>query len=119
MIEVPIQSIKVFSLGTTDEIKGRSTSLDNGGIWQWKKAAIDVILRSQSIGIFTQTQHLLGKNKVFRINPKVPAELFALDKLSEKELLSKAAHESRHFTPIYEKEFLNHRAKEFKPYYKL
>jgi patatin-like phospholipase/acyl hydrolase len=118
MLGQSLDSIKVLSIGTTDEIKIRADKLDKGGFWQWKKAALDVFLRAQNIGTFTQTQHLLGKDKVVRLNPKVPGGLFKMDKLSEKELLSKAAHESRHFSPQFREVFMNHKAQEFKPFHK-
>jgi patatin-like phospholipase/acyl hydrolase len=118
MLGQSLDSIKVLSLGTTDEIKIRPDKLDKGGFWQWKKAALDVFLRAQNIGTFTQALHLLGEGKVIRLNPKVPDGLFAMDKLSEKELLSKAAHESRHFSPQFREVFMNHKAQEFKPFHK-
>jgi len=117
MLGQALDSIKVLSLGTTDEIKIRADKLDKGGFWQWKKAALDVFLRAQNIGTFTQAQHLLGKNKVIRLNPKVPAGLFKMDKLSENELLSKAAHESRRFAPQFKEVFMNNKAQEFKPFH--
>jgi hypothetical protein len=117
MLGQTLNNITVLSLGTTDEIKQRPSTLDHGGLWQWKKAAVDVVLRGQSIGAVTQAQHLIGKDKVIRRDPKVPDKLFALDKLSEKELLSKAAHESRQFAPQFKDLFLDHRAAEFKPLY--
>lgn len=118
MLGQSLDSIKVLSLGTTDEIKIRADKLDEGGFCQWARAAIDVVLRAQNIGTFTQAQHLLGKEKVVRLNPKVPDGLFKMDKLSEKELLSKAAHESRHFSPHFRKVFMNHKTQEFKPFHK-
>ena len=118
MLGQSLDSIKVLSLGTTDEIKIRADKLDKGGFWQWKKAALDVFLRAQNIGTFTQAQHLLGKDKVIRLNPKVPDGLFAMDRLAEKELLSKAAHESRHFAHQFREAFMNHKAQEFKPFNK-
>jgi patatin-like phospholipase/acyl hydrolase len=118
MLDQSLDSIKILSLGTTNEIKKRSNKLDNGGFCQWARVAIDVVLRAQSIGTFTQAQHLLGKDKVIRLNPKVPDGLFKIDKLSEKELLSKAAHESRHFSPQFREVFMNHKAQEFTPFHK-
>lgn len=118
MLGQSLDSIKVLSLGTTDEIKIRADKLDKGGFWQWKKAALDVFLRAQNIGTFTQAQHLLGKDKVIRLNPKVPDGLFAMDRLAEKELLSKAAHESRHFAHQFREAFMNHKAQEFKSFNK-
>jgi len=116
LLDIPLKSITVFSLGTTDEVKGRHKKLDRGGFWQWKKAAIDVVLRGQSIGAITQAEHLLGKNRVIRLDPKVPDGLFALDRLSEKALTAKAAHESRHFSPSFKSLFMEHKAPEFIPF---
>ena len=115
MLDVPLGAIRVLSLGTTNAVKGRSRKLDRGGLWQWRTEAVDVIMRGQSIGAFTQAQHLLGRDKVVRMDPKVPDGLFALDKLSEEELLGKAAHESRHFLPQFKEEFAEHIAPEFRP----
>jgi patatin-like phospholipase/acyl hydrolase len=119
MLGLPLEAISVFSLGTTDVVKGRSKKLDQGGFWQWKTAAVDVIMRGQSIGAVTQAQHLLGQDHVLRLNPQVPDNLFALDRLSVKELLSKAAHVSRHFSPQLEKMFADHIAPEFEPCHKI
>ena len=113
LLDIPLKSMTVFSLGTTDEVKGRHKKLDGGGFWQWKKAAIDVVLRGQSIGALTQAELLLGKYSVIRLDPKVPDGLFALDKLSEKALMGKAAHESRHFSPSFKSTFMNHKAPTF------
>lgn len=115
MLNQKLEDILVLSLGTTNEIKERSRKLDGGGCLQWKKDIVDVVLRGQSISVFTQAQHLLGKNKVIRMDPNVPDALFTIDKLSERELLGKAAHESRHFSPLFRKMFMNHKAQEFKP----
>ena len=51
-------------------------------------------------------------------SPQLPDGFFKLDKLSEPELLSKAAHVSRHSTPIFEKTFVSHIAPKFIPIYK-
>jgi len=115
MLKVPLEAISIFSLGTTDAVKGHSKKLDQGGLWQWKTAAIDVVMRGQSIGSVKQAQHLLGIDRVLRLDPKVPDKMFALDKLSAKQLLSKAAHESRHLSPQFAKMFTNHNAPPFYP----
>lgn len=117
MLDVPLEAIRVLSLGTTNAVKGRSKKLDRGGRLQWRTEAIDVIMQGQSIGAFTQAQHLLGRDKVVRMDPKVPDGLFTLDKLSEEELLGKASHESRHFSPEFKKIFADYTAPEFKPLY--
>lgn len=115
MLGVPINTIRAFSLGTTDGIKIRSKRLNNGGYIQWALAAVDVIIRGQSIGANTQAVHLLGKENVLRIDPKVPDGLFKLDCLKEDELLSMAAHESRHLSPSFKKMFMDHISEKFEP----
>lgn len=119
MLNVSLDTIRILSLGTTNEVKVRAKKLDQGGFWQWKKEAVSLILQGQSIGAFTQAQHLLGADNVLRLNPSVPEGLFALDKLSEKALLSKAAHESRILMPKFEKIFTGYIAPEFIPFHKL
>lgn len=116
MLDVPLSAIRVLSLSTTDEVKGHASNLDNGGIWQWKRSAVDVIMRGQSIGAYTQALHLLGKDNVVRVDPKVPARLFKLDKLSEQELLAKAAHVSRICCPEIHEKILGHNAEMSYPY---
>lgn len=115
MLCVDLKQIRVLSLGTTDPVVLRSGKLDNGGKLRWASAAVDVIMRGQSIGVAKQICHLLGDENVERIDPKVPDGLFALDKLSAPDLLAKAAHVSRIFSPKFEAKFMSHVAKEYKP----
>ena len=117
MLNIPLESIRVFSLGTTSEIKGRPKRLDHGGLLQWAFEAVDVIMRGQSIGANTQAMHLLGPKNVLRLDPKVPDGLFALDRIKEQELLSKAAHESRHIAPFFKDKFTDHIADKFQPFH--
>jgi patatin-like phospholipase/acyl hydrolase len=117
MLNISPNVIQVLSLGTTNEVKEYPKKLDHGGILSWKNEAVKVILQGQNIGAITQAQHLLGKEKILRINPSVPDKLFALDKISENALLAKAAHESRHFAPEFKDKFSHHIAQDFKPFH--
>lgn len=117
MINVPLQAISVCSLGTSDSVIQRSKSLDEGGKWVWANSAPDVILRGQSRGAHKQACHLLGEDKVKRLDPKVPDGLFELDRITLHELLSQAAHESRTFSPPFEKEFMPHTASAYEPFH--
>ena len=117
LLNIPLDQIYILNLGTTEEVKSYHTNLDDGGRVKWAKAAIDVIMRGQSIGAYTQAQHLIGKDHIERLDPKVPDGLFALDKLSTEALLGKAAHESRHFCPRFKELFGGHIAPEYKPIY--
>ena len=118
MLGVPLENISVLSMGTSDPVKSRSHSLDWSGKLGWARCAVDVVMRGQSLGIHKQALHLLGDNKVIRIDPRVPEGLFALDRLTTDELLAKAAHESRTFLPTFERNFLSHKASRYEPFYK-
>lgn len=117
MLGTPLQAISIFSLGTSDAVVQRQGRLNWGGKILWVNSAVDVIMRGQSLGVHKQALHLLGEEKVKRLDPKVPETLFALDRLTTAELLSKAAHESRIFGPTFEKVFKPHIASEYKPLY--
>ena len=117
MLNVPLEQIRVFSLGTVDALAHRRAQLDRGGLWQWRTAAVDVIMRGQSLGVQKQAVHLLGKDAVYRLDPKAPERTFALDKVAADELIAKAAHESRQFAPTFEREFATHEANAFTPIY--
>lgn len=119
MLDVKMNDIHVLSIGTTNEVKGHHDNLDHGGSLRWIKNQdiIDVLMQAQSISAITQAQHLLGKDRVCRIDPPVPDGLFALDRLSQKDLLGKAAHVSRHFTPYFQEHFINHNADTYIPFH--
>lgn len=115
MLGVPLNAISILSLGTSDAVVRRPKRLDWGGRLLWAATAIDVIMRGQSMGVTKQAVHLLGEGRVERLDPKVPDGLFTLDKVSTDELLGKAAHESRIFSPIFATKFRSHVAPEFSP----
>jgi|CXWL01.1.fsa_nt_gi predicted acylesterase/phospholipase RssA len=119
MLEVPLSSISVLSLGTSDEIVRRPEWLDWTGKLPWAKSAsaFEVIMRGQSLGANNQALHLLGAERVSRLDPKVPRGLLALDRLNIDELLSRAACESRVFGPTFEKKFMSHKVLPYKPLY--
>ena len=74
-------------------------------------------MRGQSLGVYKQAQHLLGKDRIRRLDPKVPDKLYALDKITADELIAKAAHESRIFSPTFAAEFQPHSARPYSPLY--
>jgi len=119
LLRVPLQNITVLSIGTSDPVTYRSGWLDWGGKLAWAKSAVavNVIMRGQSLGVQKQAVHLLGEDKIARLDPRVPEGLFTLDRLTTDELLSKAAHESRVFSPMFERMFLSHKASRYEPVY--
>ena len=113
---VPLGELHVFSLGTTIEVRHRSRRLDQGGLLPWARAAVDVILRAQSISANNQVHHLLSPDRLLRLNPVVPAGIFALDKVDAADLIGVASHASRAASPRFADCFLDHRAAPFVPY---
>ncbi len=116
MLGVCLNEISVLNLGTSDSVTRRPKRLNWAGKLLWAKPAVDLIMRAQSLGVYTQAIHLLGRDKVVRLDPKVPDGLFDLDKANRtKELMAKASHESRILAPRLEEQFLQHVAPPYTP----
>lgn len=116
-----MSAIHVFSIGTSDAVTHRKKRLNNGGIISWgrQSAAVDVIMRGQSIGAHNQVTWLLGKGHIERIDPRVAAYELSLDGIHRADdLIAKAAHHSRVFMPTFKERFMNHLAPHFEPIYK-
>jgi len=117
-LKVNLESISVLSIGTSDAISLRPRWLNSGGIVSWAlgNAAIDVIMKSQSIAVSNQARFLLEPDNFERLNPKVAVGEFSLDGAQKADdLIAKAAHHSRVFMPVFEKKFLSHRAGSYQP----
>ena len=115
MLGAALKQISVLSLGTSDEVVRRRGWLNWGGKLLWASTAVDIIMRGQSMGAYKQALHLLGRDNVERIDPKVADGDFELDALNAEALLGKGAHESRKFCPTFEKKFKPHTASEYIP----
>lgn len=119
-LNIPLQAIHVFSIGTTDAVKERRGSLDGGGKLSWATGndAIDVIMRGQSVGVHNQASFLLGKDRVERWNPQVASDEFSLDGVHKvADLVGKAAHVSRIMMPTFQDKFAAHKAAGYTPLY--
>lgn len=114
--EVPLGNLRVFSLGTTAEVRRRSHRLDRGGMLPWARAATDVLLRAQSISADNQVYHLLPAERLLRLDPIVPVGMFALDKANADDLIGLASHVSRPTSALFADRFLDHMAAPFTPY---
>jgi len=117
VLGAPLQNIRVVSLGTTDALCRPPDKLDNGGLLAWSIQGIRTALRGQSLGAVNQARLLLGRQNVFRLDPVVPDEYFALDKLDIEKHMALAAHESRHAMPELRSFIGNHRAAPYQPLY--
>ncbi len=118
-LNIPLSQIAICSLGTTDEVTERSNSLTRGGQWHWREEAVNVILRGQSRGAANQAKFLLGDERFERFDPKVAYGIFKLDGISKVEdIIGKAAHHSRIFSPGFKAKFCDHRAGVYTPIHK-
>jgi patatin-like phospholipase/acyl hydrolase len=120
-LNAPLESQWVLSIGTSDTVSHRRSRLNSGGIFAWAlgNAAVDVIMRGQSIAADKQAGHLLGRDRVERLNPQVAADEFSLDGVEKADdLIGKAAHYSRVFLPTFERKFAAHRAVPYVPFHK-
>jgi len=116
VLKIPIDDIRILSIGTTEELKSSLRVLnDFGGLLFWAKNIIGLVMQAQSVSISSQLKLLLKDNFV-RINPKVPEGLFGLDKMNLEQLFAFASKCSREFSPIFTKLFKDYYAEEFVPY---
>jgi hypothetical protein len=113
---IPLPCLRVLSVGTSEEVSHRKGALDGGGLWQWRKAAIDVVLRGQSLAAVNQARFLIGNENFLRINPLVPAGALTLDGTTRADdLVGKAAHHSRREMPAIQQMVADYTAPEFIP----
>lgn len=118
---IPLEKTWAFSIGTSEVVTHRRKRLNSGGIlaWAFENAAIDVIMRGQSISANNQAYFLLGDEKIERLNPRVAADEFSLDGTKKvKDLIGKATYHARKIKPIFEQKFLKHKARPYTPIYK-
>jgi uncharacterized protein len=112
-----LEDVRVLSLGTTSTLKLGRSALNNAGILRWGFNAVDVFLDGQSAGAFAQVEHLVGKEHARRLNPPAPEELASLDSCDANELIAKAAHYSRQFTPDFDAVFGSHIRSPYTPFH--
>jgi predicted acylesterase/phospholipase RssA len=101
-----LSELRVLSLGTTTSPRPRPTRLDNAGVLRWARGpgVVEVLLRGQSVGAFAQVQHLVGVENAHRLDPVAP-EYASLDRCDARELIGKASHHSRLFSPTFQTVF--------------
>jgi patatin-like phospholipase/acyl hydrolase len=116
-LQLPLEDIRVLSLGTTTEVRRRSRRLDRGGLVHWAGDAVEVLMRAQSRSAAKQIRHFLGADKVMRLDPVVPARAYALDKVDADELIGRAGHDSRVAAPDFIRMFVGHQASQYVPCY--
>jgi patatin-like phospholipase/acyl hydrolase len=116
-LDMPLDAIRVFSVGTTTDLPRRSRRLDRGGLLPWARDAVEVLMRAQSESATKQVRHFLSNDRVLRLNPTVPTGALALDKVDADDLIGRAGHESRTASPAFTRCFADHTAPAYVPYY--
>ncbi|MDV6289329.1 CBASS cGAMP-activated phospholipase [Streptomyces sp. UP1A-1] len=114
-LSVPLDTIRVFSLGTTTDVRHRHRRLDRGGLLPWAGDAVEVLMRAQSESAAKQVRHFVGKENVLRLNPTVPTGAVALDDVDVQTLSGLVGHVSRDVSPAVHRTFCDHHAPAFVP----
>lgn len=114
MLGVELSQMRVLSLGTTSGLSDLGPKLTNGGFLAWMGAGPALLLRAPSVGCFHVVEHLLGKDRVVRIDPVVPDGLFALDRADVGRIRGLAEDVARRESPRV-KSFTAHIAPKFVP----
>jgi patatin-like phospholipase/acyl hydrolase len=119
MFGCSLENIRLLSVGTTMNMRTRRRQLDNAGLLRWisSPTVVDVLLNGQSAGAFAQVQHLIGPDNARRLNPPAPDELVALDTCDAADLIAKAAHHSRIFSPEFTRVFGSHVPNPYTPFH--
>ena len=113
----PLGNIRLLSLGTTSSTAVRERQLDRGGLIQWVRSpnVVEVLMSGQSAGAFNQALHMIGSNHAWRLDPPAPGKLARLDDADARDLISAAAHHSRHFGPTFAAHFAAHQPQPYAP----
>lgn len=114
MLGVPLEDMLVLSMGTTDDVGDLPSRLDHGGLGQWVTRAGGMLLRAQAAGSFHAAEHLVGKNRVVRIDSPVAPGTFRLDRLDASRIRGLAEARARHVCPLVAP-FRKHAAPPFVP----
>jgi hypothetical protein len=119
MFGAPLERVRVLSVGTTESTSTRPSQLDNAGWIRWARrpSVVEVLLCAQSVGAAGQLEHLVGRGNAHRLDARAPADLAALDRCDADELIGKASHHSRLFSPKFAELFQSHRPAPYTPLY--
>ncbi len=119
-LNAPLDKISVFNICPLSDVRNRPKWLSNAGIALWAIPGhiTDVIMRSQSTGIFNQSSNLLADNQVFRLDPCVQGKVYSLDGAkSIQEITAIGREVARHLVPELKNRFFGHLAAPYEPMY--
>jgi patatin-like phospholipase/acyl hydrolase len=117
VLQIPLNRIRVLSIGTTEEPFFIDERRRDGGMAQWAKHIAPLFMKAQTAAIVGQAQLMLGDN-FKRVNETVSGQRFSLDNAKEVRALqalglqAARAHEER-----ISAQFLSVPTTPFKPFY--
>jgi patatin-like phospholipase/acyl hydrolase len=114
MLGVRLEDMFVLSMGTTDEVGDLPKRLDHGGYAQWVTRAGGLLLKAQATGSFHAAEHLVGADRVVRVDSPVGAGIFRLDHLDASKIRGLAEARAGHVCPTV-RPFTEHAAPPFVP----
>jgi len=115
MLGVPLDSIRVLSIGTMDPFTDHSERLDTAGMTRWSTAAVPLILTASNASNTGLARHLIGFDDFVRMNATVPPGAFTLDRIDPAKVAGYAATVSRNLSPEYVAKFIDHTAAPYEP----
>lgn len=115
VLDVPLASLKVLNIGTTEAVAQHPKRLDRGGFAQWATRIAPTLIQASSRGGQGTAEHLVGRQNYRRFDAQVPGGLYALDSVDREEMAGIAASMSRELSPVYTDTFAEHQAAEFTP----
>lgn len=116
MLDVPLEQMRLLSVGCTAEVTNLPSTLDDGGLGRWGPAGAGVLLRAQALGSFHAAEHLVGRERVTRVDFPVPAGLFQLDHIDGARMRGVAEDVARRACPSVEP-FTHHTPDAYVPFH--
>jgi patatin-like phospholipase/acyl hydrolase len=108
---VPMNAVRVLSIGTGECVTDRPRFLDSGGLLPWARSAADVMFRAQSEAATNQARLLLGQDRFHRDNPVGSRVWRDLDVLKRDVFSGRAWQGSKELTPVFNRMFGGHSGK--------
>lgn len=108
-------AVALLSIGTTHRTVGSTAEQATGGLWAWRRKALEFVMAGQSLAAENECFHILGESRFMRVNPMV-CDTYALDRMS-RELEGIGRTEARNRVNEIESMFLRHMAGPYRPCY--
>jgi hypothetical protein len=111
------KDVAILSIGTTRAAETTSKLIFKGGLWTWRKKALEFLMRGQSLMARNAAFHVLDNERFLRIDPEVSKD-YPLDRMID-DLEGLGYSEARNHINVIEKMFLEHIANPYNPVYKI